>query len=88
MDELVNLRKQIDSLDDKLLKILAERISVVKKIGKFKKKDSLPLLDKRRLNKMFKSILLKATLLNLSETFVRKLFNFIHEHSLEIQKKE
>jgi len=88
MDELFQLRKHIDALDEKLFRIMAERISVVRKIGKLKKKSNLPLLDIKRRDEIVTSILLNAKSLGLSESFAKKLFHLIHEYSLEIENEK
>lgn len=86
MDKLSNWRKHIDALDEKLLQIIAERNSAVKKIGEFKKKKNLPFLDKKRWNDVMISIRQKAKSLNLSDSFITKLFTLIHHQSLKIEK--
>lgn len=88
MGELFNLRKQIDNLDENLLQIISERMSVVKKIGMLKKKNNLPALDTKRLREIQKSTQDNAKKLNLSKSFVQNLFNLIHKLALEIEKED
>lgn len=87
MDKLLeNWRKQIDKVDTELLRALAKRITVVKEIGKYKKSRGIPPLDEKRWQEVMRSKISKARSLNISEKFVEKLYNLIHEHSLEIEK--
>ncbi|MDP3988256.1 MAG: chorismate mutase [Candidatus Levybacteria bacterium] len=88
MKDLKKLRVKIDKLDDELLEILSKRIEIVREIGKMKRKNHLPLFDKKRWEEILKSKLSKSKSLNLSEKFIEKLYAVIHEHSLEIEKEE
>jgi len=84
---LENWRKRIDELDDQLLTIISQRIQVSRKIGQHKKKNNLPILDKKRWGIVIEKNSSKADLLNLPKEFVRELFSLIHKYSLEIQKQ-
>lgn len=84
-DKLDNLRRQIDVFDEKLLLILARRIHIVREIGEIKKEHGVKPLDGKRWQGVLRSKLSKAHSLNLSEKFIEKLYNLIHEYSLEIE---
>ncbi len=89
MDEsLAELRKQIDAIDEKLLDILAARMSVVERIGKYKKVRGIPPLDEERWREVLASKLSRARSLNISEVLVENLYNLIHAHALEIEAME
>jgi len=84
---LDELREEIDSLDHELLQILAKRMSAVKEIGDLKNVQGLPVIDEKRYEEVVKAITEKAKSFHLSEDFIKKLFEAIHEHAVEIQKK-
>jgi chorismate mutase len=86
-DELKLLRKQIDALDDELLEVLAKRIAIVRKIGVLKKTHDIEPLAEQRWRDVLKDKITKAPQLYLSENFITKLYNLIHEYAIEIQKK-
>ena len=88
MDKLENWRKQIDDVDEKILNLLAKRISIVKKIGNYKKQNNLSALDEKRWDRVLKLTLSKAELLNLSKDFIKKLLTLIHKYSLKIQNEK
>ncbi len=48
LKEVEELRKEIDSLDDSLIKLLEERLEIVKKIKDIKNKNELPIEDLER----------------------------------------
>lgn len=84
-DKLDDWRKQIDALDEELLHILGKRINIVREIGKYKKANGIAPLDKERWQTVLESQLSKAQLHNLSEDFIKNLYDLIHEYSLEIE---
>lgn len=86
-DELKNWRKQIDAIDKKIIDSLAERIEIVKKIGKYKKEKKISALDKKRWQEILQYNLSKAQRLGLPKKFIKDLLNLIHKQSLRFQKK-
>ncbi|MCL2085126.1 MAG: chorismate mutase [Oscillospiraceae bacterium] len=42
------LRREINGVDDQLLKLFARRMEIVSEIGRYKKERSLPVLDRER----------------------------------------
>ncbi len=85
-DKLENLRKQIDAVDEKIIVLLAKRVNLTKKIGKIKKEQGLPFIDRKRWDKVIDTSLSKAESLGLSKTFIKTLYSLIHKHSIIIQK--
>lgn len=83
---LEDSRKEIDDIDEKILKLLSERISLVEKIGRYKKQKNLPSLDEKRWNQVLNLSLKKAESLNLSKEFIKKMMSLIHKYSLRLQK--
>jgi monofunctional chorismate mutase len=50
MNELENLRKEIDEIDQEICKLFEKRMGVSKKIGEYKKSNSMNVLDVSREN--------------------------------------
>ena len=86
-NKLINWRKQIDILDEKILIALAKRAGITRKIGRFKKKQKMSILDKKRRGDILKSNLKKAQSLGLSKNFIKNLLTSIHKYSLTIQEE-
>ncbi len=84
--KLENLRKQIDTVDEKILTLLSKRISIVRKIGKLKKENGIKLLDEKRWRQLLDSRLSKADSLDLPGTLIKEIYGFIHKYSLDIEK--
>ncbi|MFH1657403.1 MAG: chorismate mutase [bacterium] len=75
--KLEKLRGQIDKIDKKLLKILAERFVLTRKVGEYKKEASLPARDKVREKQVFAQRKKWAEELDIDRSLVEKLFQLI-----------
>ncbi len=60
MDEISQLRKRIDEIDDQVLTALCERVKVCKAIGSAKKRHGIPIQDKSREDAVYRRIKQKA----------------------------
>lgn len=83
--QLSNLRRQIDSIDNELLDILARRMEVSRAIGEYKKKNAMPVFQVDRHDDIVKSRVSCAINMGLGEEFVRKLMSAVHEESVRQQ---
>ena len=84
-DELSMLRQQIDDCDRELLAVLARRMSVSREIGAFKKAHNLRVLQPDRYQKVIKARLDEGSRLGLSEEFIERIMQSIHEESVNQQ---
>lgn len=85
MEELIKLRKKIDVVDNQLLVILQKRLKIVTQIGKLKKKLGLPPFQPKRWHEVMNSRMKIAEKLGMKKNFIHKLFNLIHNESLQNQ---
>jgi chorismate mutase len=56
MDELEQYRKQVDQIDELILKALAERAKICRAIGLVKKRQGMPVRDVSRENEVYESV--------------------------------
>lgn len=84
---LVQLRSQIDQLDDELLEILSQRMKVAEQIGEYKRENNITILQTKRYNEILFRALNKGLLLDLSSEFIEKYFDAIHLESINHQTK-
>ena len=82
---LQNLRKEIDVIDDELLKIIAKRMNVSEKIGEFKKEHKVTVLQMDRWSKVLKDNINKGVDLGLDEEMTKEIFEIIHKGSIKRQ---
>jgi len=85
--KLEDLRIDIDSLDEKLLHIVAERFQLTNQIGKYKKNQNITILQKDRWFEILKSRKEFGKSLNLNSEFIDQLLKLIHKESVAIQTK-
>lgn len=79
--KILVLRKKIDIIDQKILKLLAERFNVTSKIQRVKRKLALPLLQKSREKSQMISYMRVAKRLKLNPQLIRKIFSAIFSYA-------
>ncbi|NOQ28321.1 MAG: 3-deoxy-7-phosphoheptulonate synthase [Bacteroidales bacterium] len=82
---LETLRNRIDSMDQQMLELLAQRMNVVEEIGKYKSENQVTILQLRRWEKIMSSRIKLGKKLGLSEDFVKKLLELVHKESIQRQ---
>ncbi|MFN0293625.1 chorismate mutase [Pedobacter helvus] len=85
VDKLAELRKQIDKIDDLLLQKLGERMSIVEKIGEFKRDNQVTVLQVNRWDEILKKGTAFAKALKLDEHFTEKFLELVHGESIRKQ---
>jgi chorismate mutase len=83
--KLDELRGRIDALDLELMELLSARSNIVKLIAEYKKKNNVMALQIDRWTKMMNARVDNAKKLDLDPTFVKILFQLIHEDSVRMQ---
>ncbi len=83
------LRQEIDSIDNRLLELLAKRMNNAKKIAFHKMSHDISLFQPDRFEEVTKKWISEGRNLSgdLSEEFIARLYHFIHEESLRVQEK-
>jgi chorismate mutase len=84
---LEELRTQIDKFDDEILNIFEKRMQIADQIGKFKKDNSITILQSTRWDSILKKRTTMGLSKGLSEDFVMKIFSAIHQESINHQTK-
>ena len=79
------LRNRIDAIDSELLEIIASRVGIVKQIGQYKKENNVTALQINRWSQLMDNRVSLGNKLELNETFVKILFQLIHEDSVRMQ---
>lgn len=82
---LKDWRDQIDELDLEIINLLAKRMEKVCEIGKLKKAAQIPIHNQRRQQKVMKYWINEAEKKQLSTDFVRRIYEVVHEHALELE---
>jgi chorismate mutase len=84
-NKLDQLRSRIDVLDTELMELLSARSEIVDQIALYKKTNNVMALQIDRWSQMMNMRLSTAEKLKLNETFIKILFQLIHEDSVRQQ---
>lgn len=84
---LDKLREQINHIDDELMQLISQRMSIAEKIGEYKRNNNVTILQATRWNEVLDKALLKAGKVGLSEEFITRYMDAIHMESINRQNK-
>ena len=79
------LRQQIDEIDNQLISMLATRMSVARQIGQVKHDSNMPILQSNRWEDVLSKNVTEGLRQDLSEEFIRHIFESVHRESIEQQ---
>ena len=83
--QLKKLRESIDKVDMKLLHVMGERTKLVQEIGRFKKENSVTILQIERWFEILRTRQEMGVSCDLENQMVSELFELIHKHSILTQ---
>jgi len=86
-EEMARLRERIDIIDEGLLRAFAGRMDVSRRIGEFKREHNIQILQASRWDALLAAAIERGRQYGLSESFIRTVFQAIHEESIAIQTK-
>jgi len=86
-ENLENLRKKIDEIDEKILQFLQQRMRAVAEISRAKKNSGQKILDENREKKILEKLILKNENSFLSNKNLEIFWQQIFEFSRELQNK-
>ncbi|MDX8341627.1 chorismate mutase [Draconibacterium sp. IB214405] len=84
-NQLDVLRNRIDAIDAELLETLASRVEIVKQIGQYKRDNNVTALQINRWTQLMENRVNLGKSMDINETFVKILFQLIHEDSVRMQ---
>ena len=85
VDHLEQLRNKIDSIDQQLIDLLAQRMKIVEEMGEFKKNNNVSVFQLRRWEDILKSRVDYGTRLGLSDEYIKNLLELVHKESIQKQ---
>ena len=84
-EEIIQLRSQLTSKDEEIIRILRERMDVSGLIGSYKKQHNIAILQNSQWEESLRKNLERAKNADLSPQFSNDLFRLIHQESIRIQ---
>lgn len=88
MENIVTLRKKIDTVDEKIVLLLKERMDLCKNIGAIKAKNGLSVKDHRREDEVYLHVMAKALESGLDPQKIEAVFKDIIALSVFVQGAE
>lgn len=83
--ELVQLRRMIDSIDEELIQVLSKRMQIVEQIGHNKKENNITIFQLERWNEIMDTCRQHAKNYGLNREFAEQIMQEIHKESIQIQ---
>ncbi|MDR3266748.1 MAG: bifunctional 3-deoxy-7-phosphoheptulonate synthase/chorismate mutase type II [Tannerella sp.] len=87
-ENIAELRRQIDGIDEGLLELLAKRMRISHEIGIYKKEHNMPILQTPRFDEILDNRSKAGITMDLNPEFVKKILSAIHEESIRLQMIE
>ena len=85
LNQLEELRNQIDSIDFQLIELAASRMNISEKMGEYKFKNNVAVLQMERWPEILRTRTDHGTLRNLEPAFIERLMTLLHQESIRIQ---
>lgn len=84
-ENILELRKQIDSIDNEFIDLLAKRMRVCREIGQYKKEHKMTVLQSKRYSEIIDKRGAQGALCGISSSCMNTIFEAIHEESVRQQ---
>jgi len=82
----MRLRKQIDRIDNKIIRLLSKRLAIVNKVGECKKANNVKPLDNKRWKRVIDARKKIAYRNGINQQLVVDIWERIHEEALIMEK--
>jgi chorismate mutase len=86
-EQILAMRTIIDEIDKAVIGLVAQRMEVAKSLGKFKKQHNISLFQPRRWKETLMSRIESGVERGLSEDFLLRVYQYIHEESIRHQEE-
>lgn len=82
---LEQVRNKIDSIDQQIIELLANRMRLVEQIGEYKRTNNVTIFQLRRWEKILESRIECGKRLGLDEEYIKSLLQLVHKESIKKQ---
>lgn len=81
------LRRRIDTVDRKIMDLVATRITLAKEVGRLKREQNLTVIDTKREDTILSAVRNSAKKLGIPETLAMKIIHLLISYSKKVQKR-
>ena len=85
MEKLSDFRSRLNTLDENLLDLLGERYDICREVAKYKKAESIPMMQSARVREVKERCAQLGIQRQLDPGFVKKLYTLIIDESCRIE---
>ena len=85
MKSLDEYRVEIDALDQQLLKCIAARVEVCKKVAEYKRNNNIPMMQPDRVKTVLENVCRSAEKYGLSADLIKKIYAEMHAEIFKIE---
>ena len=85
-DTMTYYRKQIDTLDKQIIDLMGERMKAARAIGIYKMDHQMGVVQSARFEEVLQNAIRRGKEQELSEEFIRALYNDVHKESVRQQE--
>lgn len=85
LNQLEELRNQIDSIDYQLIELVSSRMRVSEKMGEYKYKNNVAILQMERWLEILRTRGEHGTMLEMDPSFIERFMTLLHQESIRIQ---
>lgn len=82
---LDDLRSRIDTIDERILSLMSERMGIAREIGQYKKENNMTVLQVERWTEILRTRLKSGEIKELDRDFIIRLYSLIHDESIRQQ---
>jgi chorismate mutase len=88
ISDLREIRRQIDQIDDKLLKLIDKRCRLSQDVGKIKQAGRIEIIDAEREADIMRKLEQMSEELDLNLNFIKRLWRLLLDQSYRLQKQK
>jgi 4-amino-4-deoxychorismate mutase len=81
MDELLNFRERIDEIDEKIVRLISERLGICKAVAKYKSENDIPMMQPGRVKEVLVKRRKLADELTINPDLVENIYKLIVEEA-------
>jgi chorismate mutase-like protein len=85
MEKLAAYRKELNSLDEQLVRLIAQRIDVCRNVALYKRESGIPMMQPQRVDEVKSRCANMGAELHVNPEFMRKLYSVIIEETCRVE---
>ena len=85
MDKLQNFRERIDTIDEKIIRLISERLGICKEVAEFKSENDIPMMQPERVKEVLRKRKELADELHINPALVGNIYKLIVEEACQLE---